>query len=84
MYTEINFNQVESLVGKKLSYLVNSMQICMTGDDSLNVPCITRQKNCGDKERQLDYVTNKQTNAKVVDVLRLERNIAKISFTVCS
>ena len=54
----------------------------MTGDDSLNLVLLNR--NCGDKERQLDYVTNKQTNAKVVDVLRLKYNIAKMPFTVCS
>ena len=35
------------------------------------------------KLRQLNYVTNQQTNAKVVDVLRLKCNIAKMPFTVC-
>ena len=44
---EINFNRVESLVGKKLSFLANSMQICMTGLDSLNLVLLNR-KNCGD------------------------------------
>ena len=71
------------LVGKKLSYLVNSMQMCMTDDDSLNLVLLNRKKNCSDKERQLNYVTNKQTNAKVGDDLRLKCNIEKMPFTVC-
>ena len=69
MYTEMKFNQIESLVGKKtlLSCTCMTLSTLYNSTEKLWRSCII--------ERHLDYVTNKQT--RMLSVLRLKCTLQK-------